>query len=79
MKLPVRAIIDRFVAAGANLCRRWCRPARRTLVADASVERIDDFFAIEKQLMANDSLRKSIANYHDLVIAGRREIYRVEQ
>ena len=50
-----------------------------TLIAEASVERIDDFFAIEGQLMANDALRKAMADYHDLVIAGRREIYRVEQ
>ena len=49
-----------------------------TLVAEAKVERIDDFFAMEQQLMANEALRKAMADYHDLVDSGRREIFRVE-
>ena len=28
--------------------------------------------------MANEMLRKSMADYHDLVESGRREIYRIE-
>ena len=28
--------------------------------------------------MANESLRKTMADYHDLVDRGRREIYRIE-
>jgi hypothetical protein len=49
-----------------------------TLVAEATVEKIDDFFALEGTLMANDALRKTMADYHDLVDNGRREIYRLE-
>jgi hypothetical protein len=49
-----------------------------TVVAEAQVERIDDFFAIEQTLTANESLRKAMADYHELVASGRREIYRVE-
>ena len=49
-----------------------------TIVAEAKVEKIEDFFAIEQRLMANESLRKTMADYHDLVDRGRREIYRVE-
>jgi hypothetical protein len=49
-----------------------------TIVAEANVERIEDFFAMEQTLMANDSLRKTMADYHDLLEDGRREIYRVE-
>jgi hypothetical protein len=49
-----------------------------TIVAEANVETIDDFFAFEQKLMANDALRKTMADYHDLVESGRREIYRVE-
>jgi hypothetical protein len=33
-----------------------------------------DFFATENRLMTNDSLRKTMADYHDLVDRGRREI-----
>ena len=49
-----------------------------TIVAEAKVETIDSFFAMEQQLMANDALRKAMADYHDLVDRGRREIYRIE-
>ena len=44
----------------------------------AKVERIDDFFAIERTLTANEGIRKTMADYHDLVATGRREIYRIE-
>jgi hypothetical protein len=49
-----------------------------TIVAEAQVEKIDDFFAMEQTLSANETLRKAMADYHDLVDRGRREIYRIE-
>ena len=49
-----------------------------TVVAEAKVEKIDDFFAMEQTLMANETLRKTMADYHDLVGSGRREVYRIE-
>jgi hypothetical protein len=49
-----------------------------TIVAEAKVEKVDDFFAIEEKLMTNDTIRKTMADYHDLVESGRREIYRIE-
>jgi len=49
-----------------------------TIVAEAQVEKIDDFFAMEQTLTANETLRKAMADYHDLVDRGRREIYRIE-
>jgi len=49
-----------------------------TIVAEARVEKIDDFFAVEQKLTANESVRKLMADYHDLVESGRREIFRVE-
>jgi hypothetical protein len=49
-----------------------------TIVAEVSVEQIDDFFAVEQKLTANESVRKVMGDYHDLVETGRREIYRVE-
>lgn len=49
-----------------------------TVIAEARVERIDDFFVVEQKLMANESLRETMAGYHDLVQRGRREIYRIE-
>jgi hypothetical protein len=49
-----------------------------TIVAEAKVMKIDDFFAIEQKLMANETLRKTMADYHAFVDRGRREIYRIE-
>jgi len=49
-----------------------------TVVAEAEVERIDDFFTFEEKLTANETLRKTMADYHELVESGRREIYRIE-
>jgi hypothetical protein len=49
-----------------------------TVVAEAKVAKIDDFFVMEQSLMANETLRKAMADYHDLVANGRREIYRIE-
>jgi hypothetical protein len=33
---------------------------------------------MEQTLMANETLQKTMADYHDLVESGRREIYRIE-
>jgi hypothetical protein len=49
-----------------------------TIVAEATVEKVDDFFAMEQTLMTNEALRKTMADYHDLVGSGRREILRIE-
>lgn len=49
-----------------------------TIIAEAKVEKIDDFFAMERTLMANETLRRTMADYHELVQRGRREIYRIE-
>jgi hypothetical protein len=49
-----------------------------TVVAEATVEKIDDFFAMERELMADESVQKALTDYHDLVQSGRREIYRLE-
>jgi hypothetical protein len=47
-----------------------------TLIAEARMEKIDDFIVMEQELMANEVLRRTLVDYHDLVDAGRREIYR---
>ncbi|HEY7056380.1 MAG TPA: hypothetical protein VH458_07645 [Vicinamibacterales bacterium] len=49
-----------------------------TIVAEATVEKIEDFFAVEQKLTADERLRKTMADYHELVETGRREIYRIE-
>lgn len=49
-----------------------------TVVVEAKVERVDDFFTLEEELMSNGSLREAMSDYHDLVMSGRREVYRIE-
>ena len=84
----VRQMADKFRAISHALQEMGHEPMRLltdvtgepfwTIVAEASVEQIDDFFAVEQKLTANESVRKVMADYHDLVESGRREIYRVE-
>jgi hypothetical protein len=84
----VRQMIEKFRSISAVLEETGQEPLRVltdvtgepywTLVAEARVEKIDDFFAMEQTLMTNETLRKTMADYHDLVARGRREIYRLE-
>jgi hypothetical protein len=84
----VRQMVEKFRAISNELKGIGQRPLRLltdvtgepfwTIVAEAEVERIDDFFAYEEKLMSNESLRKTMADYHDLVESGRREIHRIE-
>jgi hypothetical protein len=84
----VRKMVEKFQVISTVLKEMGQEPLRVltdvtgepfwTIVAEAKVEKIDDFFAIEQGLMANETLRKTMADYHDLVDRGRREIYRIE-
>jgi len=82
----IRPMVEKFRAISDVMRKSGQEPFRLltdvtgepfwTLVAETTVEKIDDFFALEQQLMANELLRKTMADYHDLVESGRREIYR---
>jgi hypothetical protein len=84
----VRQMVEKFTQISKALIEGGHTPMRLltdvtgepfwTLVAEAQVEKIDDFFAMEQMLTANETLRKAMADYHELVASGRREIYRVE-
>ena len=84
----VRQMVEKFKSISTVLKEMGQEPLRVltdvtgepywTIVAEARVERIDDFFAMEQRLATNETLRKTMADYHDLVDRGRREIYRLE-
>jgi hypothetical protein len=84
----VRKMVDQFRSLSLAMKEMGHPPLRLltdvsgepfwTVVAEANVEKVEDFFAIEQKLMANEAVRKSMADYHDFVESGRREIYRVE-
>jgi hypothetical protein len=83
----VRQMADKLRAISSALTEMGHEPMRLltdvagdpfwTIVAEIRVETIDDFFAVEQKLMANESVRKVMAGYHDLVESGGRRIYRV--
>ena len=84
----VRQMAEKFTAISHALQEMGHEPMRLltdvtgepfwTIVAEAKVEKIDDFFAVEQQLTANETVGKAMADYHDLVESGRREILRIE-
>ena len=84
----VRQMVEKFRSISTVLKEMGQEPLRVltdvtgepywTVVSEVRVEKIDDFFAIEQNLMTNETLRTTMADYHDLVDRGRREIYRIE-
>jgi hypothetical protein len=83
----VRHMVEKFDAISKVLASTGQQPLRVltdvtgeffwTVVVEAQVESIDDFFAMEDRLMADETLRRTMADYHSLIDRGRREIYRV--
>jgi len=49
-----------------------------TLVWEQEVDSLDKFIDMARQGMTDPRARKIMEGYHDLVEAGRREIYKVE-
>ena len=84
----VKQMVDKFRGISAALQDLGHEPLRLltdvsgepfwTIVAEAKVEKIEDFFAIEQTLMANAAVRAAMTDYHELVQNGRREVYRLE-
>jgi hypothetical protein len=85
----VREMVEKFDAISSILKEMGHEPMRLltdvtgepfwTVVAEATVDSIDGFFEIEQRLMTNETLRRVMSNYHELVSTGRREIYRIEK
>jgi hypothetical protein len=84
----VRQMVEKFQSISTVLKEMGQQPFRVltdvtgepfwTIIAEAKVEKVDDFFAMEQILTTNEKLGKIMADYHDLVGSGRREILRIE-
>ena len=84
----VRPLIDSFRTLSAAVQQTGRPPLRLltdvsgeafwTLIAEVTVETVDEFFTIEQTVLAKESVQNAMVGYHDLVESGRREIYRVE-
>jgi hypothetical protein len=49
-----------------------------TVVGVTEAESLDGFFASMDKAFTNEEAGRIMAGYHDLVVSGRREIYKVE-
>jgi len=49
-----------------------------TLVLVREYDSLDEVPALEEKVMANEKAQAAMAGYHDLVVSGRREIYKLE-
>ena len=84
----VRLLVEKFRALSVAVQKTGRPPLRLltdisgapfwTLVAEVTVETVDEFFVLERQVMEDKSVQEAMAGYHDLVESGRREIYRIE-
>jgi hypothetical protein len=47
-----------------------------TLVLETQADSVDTFFTMEEQVMADKDAQQAMAAYHELVVHGRREVFR---
>jgi hypothetical protein len=83
----VGEMMKKFEAVGAAMERMGYKPFRLytdvsgerfwTLVLESEVESLDDFVTMEAAVMADPEAKEAMAGYHDLLVEGRREIYKV--
>lgn len=84
----VRPMVEKFRAISSALEGKGSEPLRLltdvsgesfwTLVIEAKVEHIEDFFTFERELTQEESLRDTFADMHAHIDNGRREIFRLE-
>ena len=83
----VRQMAENFEAISAALREMGRQPLRLmtdvtgepfwTLVVEATVETVDEFFEMERTVTAKESVQHRMAGYHELVQSGRREVYQI--
>lgn len=84
----VRPLVDKFRTLSRALEETGRPPLRLltdvsgerfwTLIAEVTVNSVDEFFGVENELMGKESVQRAMSDYHELVASGRREVYRVE-
>ena len=84
----VRALADKFKALGTVMESMGFEPFRLytdmsgerfwTLVLESESKSLDAFLEMEASVMGDKKAQEAMAGYHDLILQGRREVYRVE-
>ena len=85
----VGEMIKRFKALSAVRKRLGFKPYRLatdvgggrywTVVAETEVDSLDGFFQMEERVMAEEEARSAMAGYHEFIVQGRREMYKVQE
>jgi len=71
-------VMERLGHTPFRLCTDVSGEQFWTLVAESEVESLEAFNAAVNAVMADPDAQNAMAAYHDLVVSGRREIYKVE-
>ena len=84
----VRELVKKFQALGEVMKGMGVEPFRIytdvaaeqfwTLVLESEYETLDDIQAVEAKVLGDEGGKAAMVGYHDLVVEGRREIYKVE-
>lgn len=84
----VRELVDKFKAMNAilkdlgldpfRLYTDVCGEAFWTMVAEREFESLGAIEETEKKVMADSRVQAAMEGYHDLVVSGKREIFKVE-
>ena len=84
----VGELVKKFKALGAVMEGMKLEPFRIytdvsgepfwTLILEREYEGLDEIPALESKVMAEEAARSAMDGYHELVVSGRREIYKVE-
>lgn len=84
----VREMVKKFKGLSGIRERKGYKPLRLltdvsgepfwTVTAESEVASFDEFVAMEGKVMADAEAGQIMAGYHDLLVSGRREIFRVE-
>jgi hypothetical protein len=83
----VKELVGKFQALGSVMEEMGLAPFRLytdlaaerfwTMIAEREYEGLDEMVALEERVMADERAGAAMAGYHEIVIEGRREIYRV--
>lgn len=84
----VRDMLGKFKGISALMVKKGMKPFRFytdvsgepfwTIIAETEVESLDGFMADMEKGMSDPEAQKIMTGYHDLVVKGNREFYRVE-
>lgn len=84
----VGELLKKFKPLNAVMVRMGVKPFRLftdvsgerfwTLVLETEVESLGAFADMESSVMADPEAQQAMSGYHDLVVRGRREIYKIE-